>query len=72
MSDSSAHQGGSLLQGSYDEEASAQSFAQALMEWRSAGKTEKMWTNPSVPRGISTLQSIAYRLSKLTMLIYQN
>ena len=55
------------MQGSYDEEASAQSFAQALMEWRSAGKAEKMWTNPSVPRGISTLQSIAYRLSKLTI-----
>lgn len=47
FSDTTGHQGGALLEGSYNEEESAQSFAQALMEWRNAGKQEKLWTNPT-------------------------
>lgn len=44
---STRQEGGALLEGSYNEEESKQSFAQALMEWRNAGKEEKMWKNPS-------------------------
>lgn len=36
-SESTRQQGGSLLEGSYNEEESAQSFAQALMQWRKNG-----------------------------------
>ena len=47
MSYSTGQRGGLLLQGSYDEKESAQSFAEALMAWRNSGKEEKLWTNPS-------------------------
>ena len=47
MNDSRGKGGGVLLQGSYNEEESAQSFAQALMEWRNSGKEEKMQKNPT-------------------------
>jgi len=40
-----------LLQGSYDEQESAQSFAEALMAWRNSGKEEKLWTNPTDTKG---------------------
>ncbi|KAK3699387.1 hypothetical protein QZH41_018554 [Actinostola sp. cb2023] len=39
--------GGSLLQGSYDEKESLQSFAQALNEWRNTKGKENSWTNPA-------------------------
>lgn len=47
ISDSTKPHGGALLQGSYDEQESAQSFAEALMAWRNSGKEEKMWSNPT-------------------------
>ena len=47
MSDSTGQRGGALLQGSYDEKESAQSFAEALLAWRNSGKEEKLWTNPT-------------------------
>ena len=43
--------GGALLQGSYDEQESAQSFAEALMAWRNPGKEDKVWTNPTDANG---------------------
>ncbi|KAJ7333174.1 hypothetical protein OS493_018350 [Desmophyllum pertusum] len=51
MGDSTGQHGGGLLEGSYNEEESAQSFAQALMAWRNSGKEEeKLWTNPTDPK----------------------
>ncbi|XP_067038102.1 uncharacterized protein [Acropora muricata] len=47
-----SQQGGSLLDGSYNEQESAQSFAQALMEWRNTGKSTSCETSttPELPK----------------------
>ena len=47
---STGQNGGALLQGSYDEQESAQSFAEALIAWRNSGK-EEVWTNPTDTKG---------------------
>ena len=47
---STGQHGGALLQGPYDEQESAQSFAEALMAWRNSGK-EEVWTNPTDTKG---------------------
>ena len=48
---STGQHGGALLQGSYNEQENAQSFAEALMAWRNSGKEEKVWTNPTDTKG---------------------
>ena len=55
MNNSRGKDGGALLQGSYNEEESAQSFAQALMEWRNSGKEEKMQKNPTNAKSMRIL-----------------
>ena len=55
MNNSRGKGGGALLQGSYNEEESAQSFAQALMEWRNSGKEEKMQKNPTNAKSMRIL-----------------
>lgn len=52
MGDTTGQRGGALLQGSYDEQESAQSFADALMAWRNSGKEEKLRTNPTDTKGM--------------------
>lgn len=39
--------GGALLQGSYDEKESSESFAQALKEWRGSKEKDNTWVNPA-------------------------
>ncbi|KAL9965600.1 hypothetical protein ACROYT_G029422 [Oculina patagonica] len=64
MGDTTGQPGGALLQGSYDEQESAQSFADALMAWRNSGKEEKLRTNPTDTKGSSRDSSTTPEPSK--------
>ena len=53
--------GPSLLNGSYDEKESANSFAQALQEWRNQNKAEKKSPrNPPVCTGMQDYYTPAF------------